>query len=121
MYVQSRDEFFSRASAGSVPGTAYQAPPTIRPHSGKESSIEDHLALQALIRAFQIRGHNMAKLNPLGINHADLDSSIPPELVVDSNLDLDKVFTLPKTTRIGAGQTSLPLKTIISRLKNVYC
>ena len=32
-----------------------------------------------------------------------------------------QVFTLPKTTRIGGEQTSLPLKEIISRLKNVYC
>ena len=36
-------------------------------------------------------GHNIAKLDPLGINEADLDSSIPPELIVDSSLDTGKV------------------------------
>ena len=36
-------------------------------------------------------GHNMAKLDPLGINEADLDSSTPPELIVDSSLDSGKV------------------------------
>ena len=36
-------------------------------------------------------GHNIAKLDPLGINEADLDSSIPPELIVDSSLNSEKV------------------------------
>lgn len=36
-------------------------------------------------------GHNIAKLDPLGINAADLDESMPPELVVGENLDLEKV------------------------------
>ncbi len=53
--------------------------------------IKDHLSVQALIRAYQIRGHNIARLDPLVINEADLDSPIPPELIVDSNLNLDKV------------------------------
>ena len=39
--------------------------------------------LQALIRAYQIRGHNIAVLDPLGINDADLDNSMPPELIVN--------------------------------------
>ena len=41
------------------------------------------ITLQALIRAYQIRGHNIANLDPLGINDADLDSSMPPELIVN--------------------------------------
>ncbi len=55
------------------------------------SLIKDHLTVQALIRAYQIRGHNIARLDPLVINEADLNSPIPPELIVDSNLNLDKV------------------------------
>lgn len=39
--------------------------------------------LKALIRAYQIRGHNIANLDPLGINDADLDGSMPPELTVN--------------------------------------
>ena len=30
----------------------------------------------------QIRGHNVAKLDPLGIASADLDSETPPELIL---------------------------------------
>ena len=90
---------------------------------------------------FSTPGHNIAKLDPLGINEADLDSSIPPELIVDSSLDSGKVctligtklltmtammhlsqmFTLPKTTRIGGSETALPLNEIVKRLKDTYC
>ena len=37
-----------------------------------------------------LTGHNIAKLDPLGINSADLDDSMPPELKVGKDLDLDK-------------------------------
>ena len=37
------------------------------------------------------------------------------------NLDLDKVFTLPKTTKIGGSESALPLREIVSRLKSIYC
>jgi 2-oxoglutarate dehydrogenase E1 component len=30
---------------------------------------------------WQIRGHNIAKLDPLGISNADLDSTTPTELL----------------------------------------
>ena len=36
-------------------------------------------------------------------------------------LDPDKVFTLPKTTRIGGTEKALPLNEILSRLKAIYC
>lgn len=59
--AQSWDEFFSRASADAPPGHAYSTPPTIRPSpvEGEEDPhlIKDHLAVQALIRAYQIRGN----------------------------------------------------------------
>lgn len=55
---QSWDEFFSRATQGAPPGHAYDAPPTLRPGGVTEDPnlIRDHLAVQALIRAYQIRG-----------------------------------------------------------------
>ncbi|VEL41029.1 unnamed protein product [Protopolystoma xenopodis] len=42
--------------------------------------IEDHLAVQAIIRSYQSLGHRVAVLDPLGILSASLDGSIPPEL-----------------------------------------
>ncbi|CAI8017570.1 2-oxoglutarate dehydrogenase, mitochondrial [Geodia barretti] len=131
---KSWDAFFRNASAGAVPGQAYSPPPPLT-HSPSSPSprvtegsthqsmtnITEHLNVQALIRAYQIRGHNIANLDPLGINDADLDDSMPPELIANEGLDMDKEFTLPKTTMIGGGEKALPLREIISRLRTIYC
>ena len=65
LFLQSWDEFFSRATQGAPPGQAYDAPPTLRPGGVTEDPnlIKDHLAVQALIRAYQIRG----KMNNLSV------------------------------------------------------
>lgn len=63
----------------------------------------------------------MADLDPLGINSADLDDTIPRELELDfygfTEKDLDREFVLPPTTFIGGERTSLPLREIVDRLK----
>lgn len=88
-------------------------------------SISDHLKVQLLIRSFQTRGHNVADLDPLGINSADLDDTIPPELELSfygfGERDLDREFLLPPTTFIGGDKQALTLKEIIHRLKHIYC
>ncbi|CAI9571053.1 unnamed protein product [Staurois parvus] len=95
-----------------------------------EKLVEDHLAVQSLIRAYQIRGHHVAQLDPLGILDADLDSFVPSDLITTIDKlgfyglhegDLDKVFRLPTTTYIGGNETSLSLREIIKRLENSYC
>ncbi|XP_062319357.1 2-oxoglutarate dehydrogenase-like, mitochondrial [Osmerus eperlanus] len=92
--------------------------------------VEDHLAVHTLIRAYQIRGHHVAQLDPLGILEADLDSFVPSDLITTidklgfyglSESDLDKTFQLPATTFIGGGETTLPLREIICRLEMSYC
>ncbi|XP_048474701.1 2-oxoglutarate dehydrogenase complex component E1 isoform X1 [Rhincodon typus] len=156
---KSWDVFFRNANAGAPPGTAYQSPPPLGTSMASLSSaqsvmvaqpnvdklVEDHLAVQSLIRAYQIRGHHVAQLDPLGILDADLDSSLPANLVTSSNgldiavckerlkrltvgafygldeSDLDKVFHLPTTTFIGGNETALPLREIIRRMEMSYC
>ncbi|KAK6029225.1 putative oxoglutarate dehydrogenase, E1 component [Ostertagia ostertagi] len=57
--------------------------PSVAATTGLDTSVQaitDHLKVQLLIRSFQTRGHNIADLDPLGINSADLDDTIPPEL-----------------------------------------
>uniref|UniRef100_UPI00398E3D67 2-oxoglutarate dehydrogenase complex component E1 isoform X3 n=1 Tax=Pristiophorus japonicus TaxID=55135 RepID=UPI00398E3D67 len=137
---KSWDVFFRNANAGAPPGTAYQSPPPLASLSNAQSMVvaqpnvdklvEDHLAVQSLIRAYQIRGHHVAQLDPLGILDADLESSVPANLVTSSNglafygldeSDLDKVFHLPTTTFIGGNETALPLREIIRRMEMSYC
>uniref|UniRef100_A0A8C3GYX6 oxoglutarate dehydrogenase (succinyl-transferring) n=1 Tax=Corvus moneduloides TaxID=1196302 RepID=A0A8C3GYX6_CORMO len=103
----------------------------LAPTPGKaEKVVEDHLAVQSLIRAYQIRGHHVAQLDPLGILDADLDSFIPSDLITTIDKlgfyglhesDLDKVFQLPTTTFIGGNENSLSLREIIKRLEYTYC
>ncbi|XP_058053759.1 2-oxoglutarate dehydrogenase complex component E1 isoform X2 [Anopheles bellator] len=87
--------------------------------------IDDHLAVQAIIRSYQIRGHNVARLDPLGINSADLDDKTPPELLYSSyrfeESDMERVFKLPSTTFIGGKEKFLPLREILGRLEKAYC
>ncbi|XP_038121287.1 2-oxoglutarate dehydrogenase, mitochondrial isoform X1 [Culex quinquefasciatus] len=108
--------------------------------------IDDHLAVQAIIRSYQIRGHNIAKLDPLGISNVDLDDKIPTELLYSSyrfdkrilksidadhyrtmltliqkEADMDRTFKLPSTTFIGGKEKFLPLREILSRLEKAYC
>ncbi|KAI3388305.1 hypothetical protein SNEBB_006547 [Seison nebaliae] len=100
------------------------APPHHSTSSSSQKDIEDHLAVQAIIRGYQTDGHHIAQLDPLGILDADLSSEIPYNLVLSnyhfSDQDLDRVFTLPPTTFVGGNASRLELKEIINRLQKCY-
>lgn len=67
LLLQSWDVFFRNANAGAPPGSAYQSPlglsaaPQLSSLVGAqpnvEKLVEDHLAVQSLIRAYQVRMH----------------------------------------------------------------
>ncbi|KAM8828171.1 2-oxoglutarate dehydrogenase complex component E1 [Spinachia spinachia] len=133
---QSWDGYFRNVAAGASPGAAYQRPapldgPPVAPGVGSGPSVqklvEDHLAVHSLIRAYQVRGHHVAKLDPLEISCVDFDDA--PCAVGFQNVglyglaeeDLDKAFRLPNTTFIGGSEGSLPLREIIRRLETAYC
>ncbi|XP_073951152.1 oxoglutarate dehydrogenase Nc73EF isoform X3 [Choristoneura fumiferana] len=145
----SWDAFFRNASAGAQPGAAYTSPPNLAPYSKNEvpltalvpasggmpsisagspineKIIDDHLAVQAIIRSYQIRGHHIARLDPLDISNADLLGKNPREVIHNSyrfdEADMDRVFKLPSTTFIGEKEKALPLREILYRLEQAYC
>ncbi|XP_031659102.1 2-oxoglutarate dehydrogenase, mitochondrial isoform X1 [Oncorhynchus kisutch] len=138
---KSWDIIFRNANAGVSPGAAYQSPPSlggaalglanaqamVGAQPNMEKLVEDHLAVQSLVRAYQVRGHHIAKLDPLDIGVIDFDES-PVMLGLKKvgfygldESDLDKVFRLPTTTFIGGSESVLPLREIISRLEMAYC
>ncbi|XP_054895037.1 oxoglutarate (alpha-ketoglutarate) dehydrogenase a (lipoamide) isoform X3 [Poeciliopsis prolifica] len=114
---KSWDVFFRNANAGAPPGAAYQSPlglaapqlsSLVGAQPNAEKLVEDHLAVQTLIRAYQvlghhnahldplgiscvnfddapIRGHHVAQLDPLGIMDADLDSCVPTDIITSSD------------------------------------
>ncbi|XP_014613689.1 PREDICTED: 2-oxoglutarate dehydrogenase, mitochondrial isoform X5 [Polistes canadensis] len=148
----SWDSFFRSSTAGAGPGLAYQAPPSLAPSHNQvplgallplgggsqisqmpinEKIIDDHLAVQAIIRSYQARGHLVADLDPLGIMQTDLIHTHyaarkgAPEQVLRQYMleesDMDRVFKLPSTTFIGGKEKSLPLREILKRLEATYC
>ncbi|XP_031841222.1 oxoglutarate dehydrogenase Nc73EF isoform X2 [Nomia melanderi] len=148
----SWDAFFRNSTAGAAPGLAYQAPPSLAPSHNQiplgallplgggsqlsqvpvnEKVIDDHLAVQAIIRSYQARGHLVADLDPLGIMQTDLIHTHyaarkgSPEQVLRQYMleesDMDRIFKLPSTTFIGGKEKSLPLREILKRLEAAYC
>jgi 2-oxoglutarate dehydrogenase E1 component len=88
----------------------------------------DHLQVQLLVRAYQVRGHHIAELDPLGILDADLADVHPPELELSrygfTERDLEKQISL------GPGilpnfatedKKTMSLGEIIKLCKRIYC
>ena len=95
-----------------------------------ERSVKEHLSVQGVIRAYQVRGHLVARLDPLCINNKERNFSHSPaghqilggKDFEFSQRDMDRVFQLPGLTWIGGdNETSLPLKEIIKRLEVRLC
>ncbi|KAK7861780.1 hypothetical protein R5R35_011953 [Gryllus longicercus] len=105
------------------------------------SVIEQHLILQHVIRSYQVRGHLVADLDPLGLSSeadprqpeggsvasARPRGGMPPErifshLAAKNLTDLDQHFRLPDVTFIcRPDERSLSLREIIRRLDDAYC
>ncbi|XP_047020828.1 2-oxoglutarate dehydrogenase, mitochondrial isoform X2 [Helicoverpa zea] len=150
----SWDAFFRNATNGAQPGSAYTAPPNLAPYNKNEvpltslvpsgagmpsiaagspineKIIDDHLAVQAIIRSYQARGHLAADVDPLGITTANLPQlgmrGPSSELIMRKyfnfdEADMDRVFKLPSTTFIGEKEKALPLREILNRLEQAYC
>ncbi|XP_038210140.1 2-oxoglutarate dehydrogenase, mitochondrial isoform X2 [Zerene cesonia] len=150
----SWDAFFRNATNGAQPGVAYTPPPNLAPYSKNEvpltslvpaaggmpsiasgspineKIIDDHLAVQAIIRSYQARGHLAADVDPLGITTANLPQlgmrAPNSELIMRKyfnfdEADMDRVFKLPSTTFIGEKEKALPLREILNRLEQAYC
>lgn len=86
------------------------------------------MQVQLLVRAYQVRGHHKAKLDPLGIIAADLEPTPPAELELAhygwTEKDLDKEIALgpgilPRFKE--AGRTKMTIREIINDLERIYC
>jgi 2-oxoglutarate dehydrogenase E1 component len=102
--------------------------------SADDKLIDDHLAVQAIIRSYQSRGHLMADLDPLGILHSEIlkvdgpagtkrraNEQVTRTYMNFEEADMDRKFKLPSTTYIGGNEKFLTLREILDRLENVYC
>lgn len=93
--------------------------------------IDDHLSVQDIIRAYQMRGHLAAQLDPLNMNTTNIYSPMvkglpdKPEIVLRhyklKDEDMFRSFRLPESTYIGGESSVLPLQEILKKLESVYC
>ncbi|KAL1511870.1 hypothetical protein AB1Y20_005154 [Prymnesium parvum] len=135
---KSWQSVFARMDAGAKPGQSFIPPPNINagatlkasavPSGAVEMSNQpDQVRVMQLIQAYQVRGHNVANLDPLGLYDADLDGGTPPDLLIENygftEADLDKEFAIHNHLSGGfLGESSEPMKLrdIISRLQQIY-
>jgi 2-oxoglutarate dehydrogenase E1 component len=73
-------------------------------------------ALDALVRAYRVRGHMMAKIDPLGLPRPS-QPELDPEFYGLYADDLERTFS----SRTIFGAESLTLREILNRLRNTYC
>ncbi|KAF8349517.1 2-oxoglutarate dehydrogenase E1 component [Amanita rubescens] len=130
--------YFSGMDKGLSSPQSFQPPPTthlphpadgapaLHPVGGAELDL--HLKVQLLVRAYQVRGHHLADLDPLGILDTDLADVRPPELELSrygfTERDLDRDITLgPGILPHFATEDnkSMKLRDIIALLKRIYC
>ncbi|KAK0554455.1 2-oxoglutarate dehydrogenase E1 component [Tilletia horrida] len=134
----SWDIYFSGLENGLPSEDAFRPPPSLMPlpvsappvdfSSSKGEAVDDALKAQLLVRAYQVRGHRIARLDPLGILDPDLDPNVPEELTIEhygwSQKDLEKEVKLgpgllPNFAK--AGITRMKIGEVIDACKRMYC
>lgn len=133
--------YFKNMKHGMSPSQAYTPPPTLVPSgsarlpklpnevvaNASDTDILDHMKIQLMVRAYQVRGHHIAHLDPLGILQADLQEGSPPELSYQfygfNDKDLDRTFSLGPGILPGYEimDKKMTLREIIQHLKKIYC
>ena len=94
------------------------APPAVNGNHNRELHHQGRLqeSVDLLIRNYRVRGHLIAKVDPLGIPRP-MPAELEPEFWGLSESDLDRQFS----TYSLAGSNTQTLRDIMERLRNTYC
>jgi 2-oxoglutarate dehydrogenase E1 component len=87
-------------------------------------TIQESMRLLLLVRAYQVNGHFMAKLDPLGLDQRPTPVELDPALYGFSDDDLDREFFLGTWKMKGFLNEERPVQTlrqVLDRLKETYC
>jgi len=109
------------------PGTAHDIPGAFYlPSSSMGSELEEILSVQAMVRSYQVSGHRVANLDPLGIRQADLSDDVPVGLSYEdygwTDKDLEKEFEMTSSVSTGyLGKGSFKLGGLVKSLNHTYC
>ncbi|CAK4069187.1 unnamed protein product [Aphanomyces euteiches] len=136
---KSWDVYFRQLDQGAVPGEAFIPPPTLQPgvspiaraaNAIQSSTDVNHaLGLSYLIRAYQSRGHEVAKLDPLELDVRPALPELDISMYGFTEADLEKTIAIPKNFASGVtgfleelSEGKNPtLGYIVQRLKETYC
>ncbi len=88
------------------------------PAAGIEFTDHKQACVSRMINSFRIRGHEAAKLNPLGIPHHEPVADLELDFHDLTETDLDHEFD---TGSLAVPQSRMKLKDILALVKRVYC
>ena len=124
--------YFQEMNGGKRAVAAHRGGPTFRPSSlfnppskSGANGAADMRELQVavlqdrvdqLVRAYRVRGHMIAKIDPLGLGRPH-QPELDPEYYGFSEADMDRTFS----TDTIRGPDVLSLRRIMERLSNTYC
>ncbi|BDA47181.1 2-oxoglutarate dehydrogenase, mitochondrial [Coccomyxa sp. Obi] len=87
-------------------------------------TIQESQRLLLLVRAYQVNGHFMADLDPLGLDKRPMPIELDPALYGFSDKDLDREFFLGTWNMRGFLSEERPIRTlreVLQRLREAYC
>ncbi len=106
------------AKAAAVPAPALAPAPSA---AEIQASADDSLRAMQLVRAYRVRGHLEARLDPLGLqvpkSHADLD----PATYGFGAHDQDRPVYLGRALQVLLGVEIAPVRDIVAAVRAAYC
>ncbi len=113
-------EFEAAAPTTAPPAPGARAPASLTVEQVR-ASADDSLRAMQLIRAYRVRGHLEARLDPLGLqvpkSHADLD----PATYGFGPQDLDRPVYLGRAAFTLLGAEIAPMRDILDAVRQSYC
>jgi 2-oxoglutarate dehydrogenase E1 component len=129
-FFTNQDAGLSSTESMTIPEEAHLSNAAARSASSS-SNFSDSLGISFLIRAYQVRGHEVANLDPLGMNAFRDPAGPPAELDYKyhgfTEADLDRKLNLGGNTggHVGfierVGTADVTLRQVIEQLKKTYC
>ncbi|KAM9958667.1 hypothetical protein ACTFIW_012256 [Dictyostelium discoideum] len=128
--------FFESSERGVPAGEAFMSPPTLGSSvatkatpstytsSGSPKQVSDSMRLLLLVRAYQVRGHALANLDPLGLEVKEEPAELNPAKYGFTEADMDRPIFVGEGLISGFLTNKQPettLRQILKRLKETYC
>jgi len=109
--LQEAVEIGSRIQQAATSGGVTMAPDQI------SQAVVDSIRALMLIRAYRIRGHHIANLDPLGLHRHEAHSGLNPENYGFTETDMDRPIYLDYVL----GMRFATMRQILDRVRKTYC